>query len=145
MQVIHRSVKITSFDGWQHISNNDILIDVSMVLTQLSAKDGVVCRAIPVHTVVNNIFDLRVPSCIDWKEVVVFVEVGDIARVLDSGRFRCFAIANANDQVASAVSFSNVRFSTIQSGFVLENITEDEHPRLARDLLYLGIGSALSK
>jgi len=138
-------VKIASLDSWKYISNNDILIDASVVLAQLSAKDSVVCRAQPVHTVVNNIFDLRVPSIVDWKEVVVFVEVGDIARVLDSGRLSCFAITKTNDQVASAVSFRNGRFSTIQSGFVLKNITEDEHPRLACDLLYLGIASALSE
>ena len=138
-------MKIASLDSGKHILNNDVLIDAAVVLFKLDAKDIVVCWAIPVHTVVNDIFDLRVIGSVDWKEVGVFVEVGDIARVLDSGRLSCFAIADAKDQVASAVSFSYGSFSTFESGFVLENVTEDEHPWLACDLLDRRTFSALTE
>ena len=61
----------------------------------------------PIHAVVNDVINLGVPGFVHWQQVLVLVEVANVARILHTSGLGILARPQSDDKVACAVGIGN--------------------------------------
>lgn len=76
-------MQVTSLNDGQNVADRVLCGDVAVELSDLLRQHFVVARADPIHAVVDNVFNTRVPRRVVRQHVLVVHNAHDRVRVLN--------------------------------------------------------------
>mmetsp|Transcript_37795 Transcript_37795/g.95006 ORF Transcript_37795/g.95006 Transcript_37795/m.95006 type:complete len:448 (+) Transcript_37795:168-1511(+) len=121
--------------------------DLTVVLLQLTREHIVERWTNPIHAVVHNIVDPRMPGLVVRHLVLVILDVEYMGRILECTHLTFLAVANCQDQITSTFGIDHAVGSIVNSLIELENIAQKENERIASDgdRAFLSVGASVTK